>query len=231
MLVRDLGLSVESRDQQAQVLTTKWQSLSRQRRNGLEPQSLEAGARAEEFQLNLFVSPFVEPARVYVDAVAQSRGARPRTWYAFEPVAVWFFDRLAERMGEEGRPVPVTWASGDERSNAQEGHPECTPSAAADGAKHGLDEPKRLVSRPPIFPGRDLGRSGTVLLEALIGADGAVQHLRVLDAPAETRMAVAAASAVNLWRYQPARLQGCPVPTSMKVTVNFHSEIGPTRIR
>ena len=61
--------------------------------------------------------------------------------------------------------------------------------------------------------------SGTVHLRAVIGKDGTVRELEVVDG--NPLLARAALAAVQNWRYQPTRLNGEPVEVETYVTVNF----------
>ena len=61
--------------------------------------------------------------------------------------------------------------------------------------------------------------SGTVHLRAIIGKDGTVRELEVVDG--NPLLAQAAKGAVQNWRYQPTRLNGEPVEVETYVTVNF----------
>jgi protein TonB len=61
--------------------------------------------------------------------------------------------------------------------------------------------------------------SGTVHLRAIIGKDGTVRELEVVDG--NPLLAQAAKVAVQNWRYQPTRLNGEPVEVETYVTVNF----------
>lgn len=60
---------------------------------------------------------------------------------------------------------------------------------------------------------------GTVILEAVINEEGAVQSLKVLrSVPLLDKAAVAA---VEQWRYSPVMLNGRPVAVVLTVTVSF----------
>lgn len=60
---------------------------------------------------------------------------------------------------------------------------------------------------------------GTVILEAIIDEEGAVQSLKVLrSVPLLDKAAVAA---VEQWRYSPVMLNGRPVPVILTVVVSF----------
>jgi periplasmic protein TonB len=61
--------------------------------------------------------------------------------------------------------------------------------------------------------------SGVVHLRAIIGKDGSVRELEVVDG--NPLLAQAARVAVQNWRYQPTRLNGEPVEVETYVTVNF----------
>jgi len=60
---------------------------------------------------------------------------------------------------------------------------------------------------------------GSVVLQALIGADGIVQNLRVLNGPAI--LASAARQAVSEWRFKPIIENGQAVESKATITVNF----------
>jgi TonB family protein len=60
---------------------------------------------------------------------------------------------------------------------------------------------------------------GSVVLQAVIGADGNIENLRVLSGPAI--LATAAQQAVRQWRFKPYLQNGQPVETKTRITVNF----------
>jgi len=60
---------------------------------------------------------------------------------------------------------------------------------------------------------------GSVVLQAVIGADGNIENLRVLSGPAV--LATAAQQAVRQWRFKPYVQNGQAVETKTKITVNF----------
>lgn len=67
---------------------------------------------------------------------------------------------------------------------------------------------------------------GSVVLQALIGADGVIQDLRVLSGP--SILAPAAQQAVRQWRFRPYLLNGQPVETKANITVNFTIKVSDT---
>lgn len=60
---------------------------------------------------------------------------------------------------------------------------------------------------------------GTVVLQAVIGKDGAVQNLHVLSG--HPMLIDAAVDAVRQWRYKPYYLSGEPVEVDTQINVNF----------
>jgi TonB family protein len=60
---------------------------------------------------------------------------------------------------------------------------------------------------------------GAVVLEALVGADGNIEDLRVVSGP--TMLASAAREALRQWRFKPYLQNGQPVESQAKITVNF----------
>jgi protein TonB len=79
-----------------------------------------------------------------------------------------------------------------------------------------------LFQPPPPYPplARIARIQGTVVLQAIIGKDGAVQNLKVLSGhPLLVRAAV---DAVKTWRYQPTLLNSEPVDVLTEIDVNFN---------
>ena len=58
-----------------------------------------------------------------------------------------------------------------------------------------------------------------MILEVLVGEDGAVSNARVLRSI--PLLDQAALDAVRQWRYEPTLLNGAPTPVIMTATVNF----------
>lgn len=73
----------------------------------------------------------------------------------------------------------------------------------------------------PSYPtlARQMKVQGSVVIQALIGADGDIQDLRILSGP--SILASAAQEAVRQWRFKPYLQNGRPVETQAKITVNF----------
>jgi TonB family protein len=84
-----------------------------------------------------------------------------------------------------------------------------------------IKEPRRIHDVKPVYPeiAQHSGVQGIVIIEAIIGTDGAVESARVLR-PVPL-LDQAALDAVTQWRYTPTFLNGQAVPVVMTVTVTF----------
>jgi TonB family protein len=82
--------------------------------------------------------------------------------------------------------------------------------------------PERLFIRVvPVYPkeASASGIQGTVLLNAVIGTDGALKNLTPVSGPRE--LIQPAIDAVQKWRYRPYFMDYDPVEVSLSITVNF----------
>jgi protein TonB len=79
-----------------------------------------------------------------------------------------------------------------------------------------------LTKVNPVYPpeAKANGVSGTVVLMAVIGKDGAVKSLNAVSGPPV--LAAAAMDAVRQWTYKPYLLNGNPVEVDTTITVNFN---------
>jgi protein TonB len=97
-------------------------------------------------------------------------------------------------------------------------------------------EPPHLAPRPmsegvmaaaliykvqPAYPwmARNLHVAGTVRLRAIIGTDGRIRELEVING--NVYLQAAAVAAVRQWRYRPTLLNGVAVEVETFITVNF----------
>ena len=81
----------------------------------------------------------------------------------------------------------------------------------------------KLIKHPaPKYPAiaKSARIQGTVVLQAIIGKDGAVRNLTVVSA-ASPLLVSSATDAVKQWVYQPTLLNQEPVEVITEITVNF----------
>ena len=97
------------------------------------------------------------------------------------------------------------------------------PSAPAAPLAVGGDvkQAKLISSVPPSYPAlaKTQRVSGSVLIDALIDANGRVTTMKVVSGP--TLLHQAAMDALKQWKYHPAMLDGKPVAMHLTVTIQF----------
>jgi len=112
-----------------------------------------------------------------------------------------------EILGESNRVSAVTASL---PANAAER--ERLSSATVPELRQGFDSTYPLL-------GQHMRVQGSVVLQAVIGADGVIENLTVISGPAI--LATAAQQAVRQWRFKPYLQNGQPVETKTRITVNF----------
>lgn len=87
--------------------------------------------------------------------------------------------------------------------------------------------PMKIKDVRPVYPesAKAEGRSGVVIIEALIAADGTVDNAKVVR-PIGEDLDNAALDAVLQWMFTPTKLNGVAVPVIMTVTVQFSLDTG-----
>jgi TonB family protein len=80
---------------------------------------------------------------------------------------------------------------------------------------------KMISSVPPMYPSlaKNQHIAGDVKIDALIDVNGRVTTMKVLSGP--TLLHQSAMDALRQWKYQPATLDGKPVPMHLAITIQF----------
>ena len=99
-------------------------------------------------------------------------------------------------------------------------------SARVEGAVEIGDEVQPPVLKKRVEPkypywAAFTGKQGVVRLRAVVGTDGMVYDVEVVERDGPKTFAYAAVRAVEHWEYEPARLHGRPVPVYYHVVVKF----------
>jgi bla regulator protein blaR1 len=83
-------------------------------------------------------------------------------------------------------------------------------------------EPVPLTAPPPAYPApaRDAQIEGRVLLHVLVGTDGLVRSVKVIQGVDELNES--AMDAAKKWTFQPALKNGVPVATWIEIPMSFH---------
>ena len=177
-----------------------------------------------EFQLHLFVSPYVEPVRVHVASVVRTRQEqRQYVHYSLGFVGREFFRVLEQRLGVTGDSIPAP--------GLHERNP-CIAETAIGSPNPGdldLDGVRRLADIDFLIPA--IRSAALVILDATIVFDGTVVAPRVVsvNGPGLANPDVFAGTAesiMSLWRYRPAERDGCPVSVTATVAMSFGIDDG-----
>jgi protein TonB len=125
-----------------------------------------------------------------------------------------------EESGE--RSEPPFPGSGRGNGAAREGGEGCEGCNAISANAPGVTPPVAIETGAPAYP--DLARrahvEGVVVLEAIIGTDGAVRDVRVLRGVSPL-LDPSALEAVKRWRYRAASIDGRPVAVYLQVVLTF----------
>ncbi|HWB83002.1 MAG TPA: TonB family protein [Bryobacteraceae bacterium] len=99
-----------------------------------------------------------------------------------------------------------------------------TPSPSAVRAGGQIRQAEVIYSKPPEYPAlaRQARITGTVTLQATVGADGRVKDVKILRG--HPLLQKAAIDAVKQWVYRPALLNGSPVDQETQIVLNFMGE-------
>ena len=118
---------------------------------------------------------------------------------------------IAEIAGASNRN-PKSTISTTPSTNAAEREPLSTA---------GAPELRQTIEKDSGYPllGHHSRVQGSVILEAVVAADGAIENLRVVSGPAI--LSAAAQQAVREWRFKPYLQNGQAVETKARITVNF----------
>jgi len=86
-----------------------------------------------------------------------------------------------------------------------------------------LKEARILNRTPPHYPARArrMGRQGTVLLHALVTADGRTQDLKIVSSSGHKSLDQSAIKAVKNWAFASATKNGKPIKAWVEVPVEF----------
>jgi TonB family protein len=183
------------------------------------PTAVTDGYVPRRFQILVFVSPYAEPARVYVASLVQverETGGKleKRTVYNMPAPSTWLLREFSKHLGDGGSVMPDSAAARAalaDQLRKDGSTPGCSPSVAAVKPT----PPVKFFDVTPTYPARLLAERhrGQVRYEFDIQEDGAVQFSRFLDPadPADQPFLDATRAALAFWRFEPARLGGCPV--------------------
>ena len=117
--------------------------------------------------------------------------------------------------------IPNTPSALEPTTNAAEREPIQNPATPSQSAAAPAPQANYSTTYPLLSQHTNV--QGSVVLQALISAEGNVQDLRVLSGPAI--LSGAAQQAVREWHFKPVVQNGQAVETKAKITVNFSIKV------
>jgi hypothetical protein len=176
--------------------------------------------------VHIFIPRAVEPARVYVESKVDGFfrevngvkiGAPVRT-YSPEPIAQWFYERLEERIGSPGFPIPEGF---EERAALAQSLPpgqrtSCLARLLSGDLKPASSSPPAALHVERFDLRR--GAPSSVTVDASVFEDGFVWPRGIIG-KTSGEFGIAAITALMMSPHTPSVFEGCPVPVSSTFVV------------
>jgi TonB family protein len=219
-LVRELKLSTTRMEDDHQLLITRMVNYRRDLPDA-QALGLPAGRLPDAIQFHVYVTPGMEPARVAIGTIIQTRSMTNRRdsslLYENVPASSWLLAKLASRLGAVPEAIsskPARRAEQAQRLMPPGASDACSQKEAVlltRGAK-GVQYPRALSEVKPIYPRNELDdRNQTKLVfSGEITEHGTLTNV-VHESPPDASETFKAASqlAARLWRFEPAQIDGC----------------------
>jgi TonB family protein len=173
----------------------------------------------------------VHSAKKHVPAVANSAAPKPSDSPVVSRTVLAPLD-VDVVAGDSHRKIhPGSNAAKVEITNSATSAPAHTSTfavATSAADRERIDDATQPQASYPLLA-QHMNVQGSVVLQALIGADGIIQNLQVLSGPGI--LAQAAQQAVREWRFKPIVQNGQAVETKAKITVNFTIKVADSAVK
>jgi len=131
---------------------------------------------------------------------------------------------IDSRLDETASTEPPSISAGSTNQSALNGDLSAKVSLPGPSAPvtQGISGGQLVHRVEPVYPAQALlsRLEGTVILAATVMEDGTVRDVKVIEGPPE--LAQSAADAVKYWRYEPYELDGKPLKTETRITIDFN---------
>lgn len=132
--LKELGLPAAKTDRENQLLITKWASFGDGRVEWLPRPTVPQQYSPERVRFEVFVSPFVEPARIYVGSLMELRLKQGKVsgslLYNHRALNLAALGALAKALGQEGFEIPPEQEERDRLAASSSSH---RPGSALSG--------------------------------------------------------------------------------------------------
>jgi hypothetical protein len=225
-LLREWKFSVQKEDKKNQVIVTQWRDYDETVMLTSAELGLRPDDRVKKIQLHIMVAADHEPARVIVGSIVEldrREGNRTTSVMGYRVLDIedWFLARLDERVGAKHELLGSTFSARVEQAKRLGiGAPSCSPKGDPKGKP---SPPVKLSDVRPIFPAQGFSSGPrTVEVRGVLTEHGTLTDLVIVDpAPQFAHFQSSARAAAGLWRFRPTIHDGCPVPVTFTVTVNY----------
>jgi hypothetical protein len=229
--LKELGLAAEKTDRENQLLLTRWGDFGDAHFKWLPPPRLPGEFTPVRVRFEVFVSPFVEPARLYVGSVTEVRRTTGRVSPGFlyndRRLNEALLRALAKALGQ-GFPIPSS-REGRQKLAASilKGPPDdcARRTRSCPDSANKLEKPEKVaLSEFEILFPEDAARErveAPVVVELDVREDGAVVGGRLVGSPRGHQLEDSAAGATSLLVFSPLKLCGCPAPHVTVYTINY----------
>jgi protein TonB len=179
-------------------------------------------APTKEYRSGAFFQPVSYPktAATIIDPPPEEFTGGPGVVGAPEAFGNGGAGALMDRiLGSASAPPPRPVVTGVVRTP----EPPATPAAPVRVRQGGRVQPAAVLKRvEPIYPplAKQMRVAGTVELQGVIGVDGQIRELKVMNG--HPLLARAALDAVSQWVYAPTRLNGDLVEVITTISITFH---------
>ena len=198
-----------------------------------EPVAERPSRTAAQSSVQLPSAPAIETPRALAAPVVPAREVKPAPSSAanasnsFQPLSNRPLARRNGGSAEAAAPTIGESTSGSAGLPGAFGAPNigALPAPAVAAPAVGASVlPKLVHSVAPVYPSaaRQGGVFGNVVIQAQVDKQGNVVSTKVLSGPSALQLA--AMAAVKDWKYQPATLDGAPVPAQVTVTIRFQAQ-------
>ncbi len=214
--LQELGFTWEKTDPRNQALLTKWRGVRDEGLEWLPSPRLPEPYLPSRIRFVVFVSPFAEPARVYVGSVFEAKkyGLKQRG----RMVEAWVYNARIFNRGLMGKLADVLGPESPPGDDADD----CAPRAP--DANFTAPRKIPLSEFELMYPASAVQErvQGTVRLEFTIQRDGGVTDVHLVGSPLGHQLESQALAVASLLLYAPGRLGDCLVPTKMTYDVRYN---------
>ena len=225
--LQQLGLKPDKVDKRHRIWLTEWVDMRERRPPWLPAPEMPSRFELHRARFQVFVSPYAEPARLYVGSVLdlsnKSNQSMRAVVYNAPELNQALLERLVPALGQ-GHSIPTDFMERRKLALATLGEQAdtCALRRTWDCASTPMKSPRVLgISELEITHPMDGGPVRTVVVEVGISEDGGVvsvnQPCDQPGSPLDTRVA----GPLSLRVYEPTIGDGCPVASILRQTVRF----------